>query len=370
MRSSRGQATIEYVGAILLVVAILIAAAIAVAAPGVPATVVAKLRLGLCIVADDVCTTSDAAARGLEPCVVAGEEHTTATGLSLWVFRAGGTDTWSAQRMSDGSVVLTDGYGQSVSGTAGVQLGAAKAGSADVDVGFATGRAWRMSEGRFAQLLTLTLGDPHRFRMLLEGLLGEPDETFKEGDGGADLALKAKALPGGAADARAVLGRRSGPDGTTYYADLGGHSGGALAGALPDLDLPGHLVAEYRTSDPPVLTLRGTTPRRGGEEIETVLRLPLRDASDRALAQRVAFLDLSDPALALRDLAGRVRDRGTVERSRYRVTEDADSWDYGIKLGLALGADHAASAVQRSLVDAQVLSGGALPAHRDDCVGP
>lgn len=357
MRSARGQATLEYVAAILLVAVVLLAAAVAVAAPGVPRTVVTKLRLALCIVAGDVCTPNDAAARGLAPCLLEAEERSSSNGISLWVFRAGGSDAWSARRLSDGSVVLTDSYGQSVSGTAGVQLGRTKAGSADAEAGFGRGRSWTLGEARFEQLLTLTKGDPRHFRLLLEGLLGEPDETFLEGRGDADVMLGRA----GGGNARAVLGRRKGRDGTTYYVDLGVRSGGAL-------DLAGRLVAEYRTGAPPVLTLRGTSPRARGEETETVLTLPLREAGDRELARRVAFLDLADPALALRDLAARVRERGTVERSRYRVTQGGTGWDYGIRLGLALGIDRASSIVRRELVDAQVVVGGAFPARRYDCL--
>ncbi len=357
MRSSRGQATIEYVGAILLVAVIVSSAAVVVAAPGVPRTVVAKLRLGLCIVSGDVCTPAAAAARGLEPCELRSEQHSVGNGVTLWVFHGGGTDVWSARRMSDGTVVLTDSYGQSAGVTAGVQVGKKQLGDAAAGLGFGSGRAWTLSPARYEQLLGVTKGDPHRFRLLLPGLLGEPDEVFKEGSGDLDATLKTV----GEATGRAVLGRRKGPDGTTYFVDLG-TSGAAL-------DLPGRIIGEYRAGDPPVLTLRGTTPRRGDEETETVLRLPLRDADDRALAQRIAFTDLGDPSLAMRDLGSRVHARGTIERSRYRVEEVSDGWDHGIKLGLSFGVDHASSSLERTLLDAEVLDGGPVPARREDCLG-
>lgn len=367
MHSSRGQATTEYVAAILLVAVCLISAAVVVAAPGVPATVVTKLRLGLCIVAGDVCTASDAAARGLEPCVVGSEEHATGTGVTLWILRAGGRDVWSARRLSNGTVVLTDGYGQALGVTAGIGVGKHQVGKAGIGIGFGSGRSWTLSGARFRQLLTLTRGDPHAFRLLLVGLLGEPDEVFREGSGDFDVQLE-KGLSIGGAGAGAVLGRRSGRDGTTYYVDLGARGSGAIADVLPDLGLPAHLIGEYRTSNPPVLTVRGTTPRRSGQETETVLRLPLRSAADRALAQRVAFTNLGDPDLAMRDLAARVRDRGTVERARYRVREVTDAWDHGVELGVSAGIEHGVSLLERTLIDAQVLNGGPLGARREDCL--
>jgi hypothetical protein len=373
MRSQRGQATVEYVAAVTLLVIVFAGVTVAVAAPDLPRTVVAKLRLALCIVGGDVCRASDAAARGLEPCLVSAEEHQTENGVSFLFFRGGGTDFWSVQRRSDGSIVLTEGYGQDLTASTGigVDLGPVHAGgSAGGGGGFRSGRSWTVTEARLRDLLSRTHGDPTKARYYIEQALGEPDETFLEGagSGSAQLAVEAiRTLPGAGAEARAVLGRRHSKAGTSYYVDLGTGSSGPITDAVPGTDLAGHVIAEYRASDPPVITLRTNGRVHDGTETRTVLRLALRDAADRDAARRVAFLALHDPALAVRDLVARIRARGTVERLRYRTHEDAGGWDYGIELGVKLGADHATSRLRRDLIDAQVLN-GPFPAERYDCI--
>jgi hypothetical protein len=370
----RGQASVEYLAAVALLVLVLAGAGVAVAAPDLPGAVVAKLRLALCIVGGDVCRASDAADLGLEPCLVADESHERDSGISFLVFRAGGSDFWSVQRRSDGTVVLTEGYGQSLDASAGpeldlgpVHVGGSVAGGA----GFRTGRSWTLSEARLRGLLHQTSGDPSKAGAWLRAVLGEPDETYVEGGGrgSAELAAEAiRSVPAAGASARGVLGRRKGRDGTTYYLDLGGGSSGPVTDVASGLDRTGHVVAEYRASDPPRITLRGTRRGHDGEETEVVMRLSLADPEDRAAARRVAFVALRDPALALRDLVARIRARGTVERLRYRTREEEGGWDYALGLGVSLGADHATASLQRELVDAEVIDGG-VPAHRYDCVG-
>lgn len=373
MRSHRGQATVEYVAALALLVCIFVAAAVAVAAPGVPRAVVAKLKLALCTVGGDVCTAADAAARGLEPCLLTSEEHDDATGVSVLVFRAGGNDFWSVQRRSDGRVVLTEGYGQDLGATTGVgvALGPVSAGgSASGGIGFRSGRSWTMGERELEAALAKMKGNPTKFRLVLPALLGPPSSEYLEGGGsaGAELALDAvESVPGAGADVRAVLGRRKGAEGTSFYVDLGAGTAGPLTDVLPQADLAGAVSAEYRASRPPVLTLRGMRRGHSGEETEVVMRLPLRTAADVAAARRVAFVEPRDPGLALRDLAARIRDRGTVERLRYRTRKEGDDWSYGAKLGLELGVDHSASVLRRELIAAEVL-GGPSPARREDCL--
>ena len=50
-RPTAGQASLEYVAALALIAAVFVLAAPAVGAPDIPALVVAKMRLALCIVA-------------------------------------------------------------------------------------------------------------------------------------------------------------------------------------------------------------------------------------------------------------------------------------------------------------------------------
>ena len=67
-RPTAGQASIEYVAALALLAALFVVAAPAVGAPDIPRLVVAKLRLGICLVANDVCSAQAAKDAGLAPC--------------------------------------------------------------------------------------------------------------------------------------------------------------------------------------------------------------------------------------------------------------------------------------------------------------
>ncbi len=278
------------------------------------------------------------------------------------------------QRRSDGRVTLTAGYGQDLGATAGigVHLGPVVAGgTADAGAGFRSGRTWVLTEQRLRALLAQTGGDPNRARLTLPLALGPPAETFLEGGGagGAELALEAiREIPGAGVRARAALGRRTSPEGTTYYLDLGAGSAGPIADVVPGLDVQGRAVAEYRDRRSAGRSRCERLARdHDGDEVETVLRLPLRTEADAAAARRVAFLDLADPASAMHDLIARVHARGTVERLRYRTSEEGSAWAYGLELGVKLGADRTTSVLRRELVAAQVLN-GALPASREDCL--
>ncbi len=371
----RGQASVEYIAAVLLLALVLAGAGLAVAAPGLPGAVVAKLRLALCIVGADVCSDADASARGLEPCEITGTEHERETGISLGFIRGSGNEFWSVRRLSDGRVLLSAGYGQGLGATAGVglHLGPVSAGgSAGGGLGFASGRTWVLpDEAALDSLLQRVSGyDLSSHLHTLAALFPEPDETYVEGggSGGAQLAIEAlREVPGGGGEARAALGRRRARDGTTYYLDLGADSAGPLVEAVPDLDRHGHVVAEYTTGSPPVITLRASGRGSGETEVHTVMRLRLDDPGDRAAARRVAFVALANPALALGDLLARIRARGTVERLRYRTRSDEGGWAYGLDLLGKLGADRHTSVTRRELIDAQVVN-GRFPAARQDCL--
>jgi hypothetical protein len=369
----RGQASIEYIAAVALLACVLAGAGVAVAAPGLPGAVVRELRLALCIVGGDVCRAQDAAARGLEPCLIAGEEHERETGISFLFIRGSGSRFWSIERLSDGRIRLTAGNGQGLDATAGigVHVGPVSAGgSASGGVGFRTGRTWILEDEDELQRV-LSIGKGYDLTSPLVTIaLPEPDVTFLEGggSGAADLAIEAvKSFPGAGAEARGVLGRSTGDGGTTYYVDLGAETAGPLADAVPGIDLHGRVVAEYLAADPPVITLRASGRQGPGEEVETVMRLPLRTDADRDAARRVAFLALADPAVAIGDLVARIRARGTVERFAYRSVTESGGWDYGLDIVAELGADRSTSTVRRELVEAQVLN-GPLPASREDCL--
>jgi hypothetical protein len=354
---SRGQASVEYVAAVAVVALVLAGAGVALAAPDLPGAVADRLRLALCIVGGDVCRRSDAAARGLEPCLVSAEEHERETGVSFLFIRGSGSEVWAVERLSDGRIRLSAGYGQGLGASTGIglEVGPVRAGgSASGAIGFRAGETWELPDEAALQDL-LARVDGYDLSSKLHTLVAKfpaPTETYLEGTGsaGAQLAIEAvKEFPSAGAEARTALGRRTGPGGTTYYFDLG-------VGSL------GQVVAEYTAASPPTITLRS-----GSAEAETVMRLRLDDPADRAAARRVAFVDLADPAREVEDLAARIRARGTVEVLRYRVRSDEKAWAYGLGALLEVGADRSTKTTTRELVDAQVVN-GRFPATREDCL--
>src|SRR5436305_1642688 len=117
MRAARGQATIDYV-ALIAVLVILLAAAAAVAsggAPGVANAVLGQVRHALCIVTGRAC----AAERRL-PCVVATERDTRHVAVTIVVIHLDGDRYVLREKMSDGTVRLTLAH----RGGAGFELGA------------------------------------------------------------------------------------------------------------------------------------------------------------------------------------------------------------------------------------------------------
>ncbi len=376
MRSSTGQATTEYVAVLALLVLVLAGAGTAIAAPDLPRAVVHQLHVALCIVGGDVCRASDAARRGLEPCVVAGEDHARASGGSFLFLRSSGGETWAVQRRSDGTIALSSSYDQHLGAGAGVglELGPVISADAEVsgDVGFRSGQTWELAnEAELARILHRVHGfDLSNGMHRLVAQIRPPDDTFLEGGGRAGAELSASAIRSlsiGGGDARAALGRRHGRDGTTYYLDLGAATSGPLVDLLPGLDRDARVMAEWHTGKTPGLTLRAAAGGHDGVETETVASLRMDDPADRAAAGRVALLDLDDPGLAVRDLMRRINDHGTVQRFTYRTTTDEHEWAYGVKLGLELGIDHSSSVIRRKLIGAQIVNG--VPARRADCLG-
>jgi hypothetical protein len=370
----RGQATVEYLAAVALLVLVLAGAGVAVAAPDLPGAVVAKLREALCIVGGDVCTSADAARRGLEPCPVDTEDHERDRGVSFLFFRAGGSETWSVQELSDGRILLSAGYGQSFDLTTGIGFSldvVGAGGSARGGLAFRKGQTWVLpNRAALDRLLARVHGyDLSNGLNTFMARFPPAEETYLEGggEGAAKLSLTLLKSIGGNATARAMLGRREGPGGTTYYADLGGDAGESLTSALPALALHGHVAAEYAAGSPPVLTLRAAGRGRGSEESDAVLRLPLSDPGDRAAALRDVFLNVVDPTVAFADLLGRIRAHGTIERLRYRVHAAGHAGNLSVALLAKLGYDHSSSVLRRKLIDAEVL-GGPFPAQRQDCL--
>jgi hypothetical protein len=171
-------------------------------------------------------------------------------------------------------------------------------------------------------------------------------------------------VTGGEGSMRQALGRRTGPDGTTWFFDLGADAGGPLASLVPGLAGSGRVVAEL---SPGVLVLRRSGPGPQDRQVtERVATLPLGAADDRE-AVRKFLLEQTVGPLAYKaglDLARRVEARGRVEVSTY--AEDTDSDKIGATL-LAAGVDHTHTVRTRKLVDQYV--DGPIRSRRADCLG-
>ena len=105
-RPTAGQASLEYVAALALIAAVFVLAAPAVGAPDIPALVVSKMRLALCIVANDVCSDRAAREAGLAPCPLKSDLTGWELSASVLVIDVGGGWSLNVTRRSDGSVLV------------------------------------------------------------------------------------------------------------------------------------------------------------------------------------------------------------------------------------------------------------------------
>ena len=371
MRSSRGQASLEYVGVLGLLVLLLAGAAVGVTVPDLPRAVLAKARLALCVVGGDICTAADAAAAGLAPCVVAAERRSQEHGLTVAIVRAGRYGLVQVERRSDGSAMVTKLGGGSLDASAGfsVKLGPVlhAGGSVSGGYSFRAGRAWEVpDEAALAALLEDLDHAPPRptvrylegGRQTAAGVLGRAGTE----DTGVDLAL----LDG---SVRQALGRRVGPDGTTFYFGFDGGAAGAIA-KLTGLPSGGRWLAEWRAAKPPVLTLRREVPGRGEHEVvETIARLVLSDPAARRDAERLVLLQAGGPLAVVlgRRLQERLVEQGAVEIHTYEEKTESDGYDAGVQVIAGLGADERSSVTRRKLLDARVVRPDR--ARRADCLG-
>jgi hypothetical protein len=101
----RGQAGVDYVAVVLLVVAVLGAVALVADASGVPQSVHHQLLRAMCVVRGGDCEQERA------PCPVATDRRDDAMGARILVFRIGQDKTIVREERSDGSIAVTVAYG-------------------------------------------------------------------------------------------------------------------------------------------------------------------------------------------------------------------------------------------------------------------
>lgn len=330
-RSSRGQASVEYV-AVTALVGLVLAAATALTTGGLGPRVAYGIRLGLCRVTSEACPAPPADRADLDSCPVRREEHDESSSLSLAVVRLGTGLLARLERFSDGHAEVTF----ADSGTAGVggavgatfRLGRARAGaeaSGDVSLGWTSGLVWRFHDvdaaqrflKRYRSLQTTpgrVLNDAQKLCWKLCDVLGvgakhlpAADFRFDEGTAhaGAQVQLGAEKGAAGRIDLSGALGVRRGIDGSrTYYLALGE----AIAGRLfigPGLQLTGRAAGVAALTvgrdGRPVrlaITTGGQVLAGHGKDKHRPRWLQQDFAGDGRLVERETVLDLTDPAAA------------------------------------------------------------------------
>jgi hypothetical protein len=384
LRSPRGQATVDYAALLTLVAVVFIGAGAAAGLSSLPARVAQTLRTGICIVGGDVCRTADATADGLAPCVVAEKAEGAGLTVSVAVLRIGESGEWSAARRSHGTVLITHARDRRAGATGGVglELGTLGVGvTGSLDVAVSSGLAWELP----------SIAAAARFVAAVRGGHDPPAPTWRFGDVGDEaigmLGFRGlgTAVTGVEASWRAAAGVRTGRGETTVFV----HAGAELAGPL-DLLVGGRprgtsTAPAGGPTGPLLLSVtrdayglrelavrRVAAGERRGEVVETLGRLDLRNAGNRAAADRLLRVRLPwPPAVAsdLRDVLRRMASAGTIERSVYAVQDRSHGFGVAVRLAAELGVEASSVDVTRRLVDASAWTHGSPERRRVDCLG-
>lgn len=376
MRSHSGQAAPEYV-ATLALVALTLAGAAAVAKPDIAAEVVRQARTALCIVGGDVCRSADAVAAGLEPCVVRTDSRLKRTGLTVMLVRSGEEVLTGIERRSDGSVAVIEVSGNDLGAGAQLNLTLGPIGRFDgdgsVSARWRSGRTWEFpDEAALQRALARVRGRTDSWTRALRGALDGIPPTITYDSAGAGFSAEAAGALLGAAmplDGGAMadtIGRRVGPDGTTWFLEasavapklLGRGAGRERAWTVEVTERQG--VARQ-------LVVRGL--RDGDVHDELIAQLDLGDPGNRAVARDL--LGLRPPWTAgelgrIATIGRHLLSVGTVERRVYRESKVRER-DWKIGLGPA-GYDQVSEAVRRDLVDATIHTAGGRVTRRHDCL--
>ena len=147
LRSSRGQASSDYVGVLAVVGAVLAVSAAAISPPPLAASVTAAMRHAVCLVAGGVGTPRAARQAGLAACVVHMRSDADAVGAVIAVVRLRRGDTAVVERRSDGTAVVSFLDSNAIGGQAGVgfsvgRIGGSGTASAGAGLAFNTGRTY------------------------------------------------------------------------------------------------------------------------------------------------------------------------------------------------------------------------------------
>ncbi len=380
-----GQASVEYIAVIALVAALFAFALPAVGGPDLPRAVEQNVRLGICVVAGDICGPKSARAAGVAPCTLNSRTDGRAVGLSILSVDLGGNETLTVAPQSDGSVNVSVGAGVSAGGSAGLgedltegpvafSIGA----GGSVGARFQAARGWsfpdRASAQRFLDALPHSVSSA-RFPPAWNSGDLNGDVSAGAGiyagseDSSADLA-------GLASSASGVLGVRRARDGTvTIY---GRASFELVDASVPLLSSIGPGRHDYSIETSFVhgaareLVFRAAAPsERGNRVTDTVVHLDLRDPANLALAR--AMLQARTPAALSRAgsaVVQRARAAGVIERSVSDLNDVSYTASGDIKLGLQFGGSYKRIKVRKNLVHASAWVNGSGELDRYDCEHP
>ena len=386
----RGQASIEYVVVVALVV-VVTAVATTIAAPGIANDVGRAFRRALCVVGGGDCLATER-----QPCVTASSERSEGVAVEGVLFRIGNRSAILRKARSDGivEVTLIDDLSSGVGAAVGIE-GRFEVGGVDLAGGgmlqasalarLGTTRTFRVRGGKAADRLIAELMDGSGGSTLLASAKRLVDKVLPGGDDGprpdlhtfgagaetevsaalrlpfgSELSTGLKASVGGTMERK--TGRR------TLFFDVGGSAAGALkalvaAGSVEGDASAGLAVTYARDGRPLLLTASLTGAARAGAEaldsipgvprpqgeaarkVEVEASLDLERSDNAALArQLIGALDPRHPrplvaAAATREIGARLVREGDVDVRYY----DASSSSHGIgaKAGLIakLGAE-------------------------------
>jgi hypothetical protein len=361
-----GQASLEYIAVISLVAALLLLAAPAVGAPSLANTVARGIRIGLCVVVDDICTREDAAAAGLPPCQLSSKTRGYEETVTIFSIDIGSKDELTGYRESDGSISLTWTGGVSLGLSGGLGLGVPFF-DAGAHAKLAVARGWRFPDEatarRFIAGMPKSALDQKRWPAAWHTV-----EGGRDAEAAVTAALPWADLASIGVTAEDALGARISRGGavTLYYRP----SFDGPEATLPFIPSTGRgkasLMAEYTLDDdaPRELTLRQIVPSDHGNRLtEIVAHLDLRDPANRALLPWTRLG--SDPRGVVDDV---VR-HGTVEHNVYSLNDTTRSVSGEFAWGIKVGVSGKLVNIERALVDATARTPGSdRERSRFDCL--
>lgn len=403
MRSSRGQATPEYV-AIVLVVAVVLGTAAALTSGGLGGTLLNGARRGLCAVSGHACAPLPVAG-DLPPCPLRAEENVNDLRVGAGWVDLGRDRGLRIERFSDGHVEVTFSSG----GAAGLQaqLGVIeRAGSTDVTLGasigirlhLGSGRTWRFASRRAADAFVRRwagrqriagglLHDVHSLCLLCR-LVGKGPRAMPPADvtwhahgdvidGSASLRTLGLGTSVEATMEQEELGERvERTGGRTRFLALTDHLAAAFAGQRTIRRAGGGTLAlelhQDRRGRPDELVLRSVR-RAGGDAAEAIhedeWRLPVRSGADlaavRSLLRGYGPRSELSVLLAVRPFLARLERAGTHTARVVRAREHDGGTGFLLH-GTGAAVDDRGR--DETLVSEQVALPGLRALPRGDCV--